>query len=162
MLTLLLVIFLPLLEIAGFIIIGGEIGIGKSLLWVIASTIGGFYLLTTMGSATMAKARQSVDADIYPFEEMFDGFCILIGSLLLIFPGFISDFLALPLLLTPSRKMIFRFLKSQHESVLENFTKNAEGFSYWYSEKTHSPQGSPTIEGEFTVIENKDNDKKLD
>ena len=154
MLSLLIFILLPLLEIAGFVVIGGEIGLGMSLLWVIAAAIGGFYTLITMGAQTMVKAQKSVEADVYPMEEMFDGFCILIGSLLLIFPGFISDFLSLLFLIPMIRKGIFLILKSQNESVLDGFSKNAQGFTCWYSEKTNGGDNKETIEGEFTRVDN--------
>jgi len=157
MIVIFLIVFLPLLEIAGFIIIGGKIGIGWSLLWVILDTMAGFYILATMGSQTLQKAKKSVDADIYPFEEMFDGFCILAGALLLIFPGFISDFLALPLLLPPLRHWIFRFLKASHESILNDLGKTSRGFTYWYYEEK-SPDGTKTIEGDFKRVER---DKEL-
>lgn len=157
MTALFLMIFLPLLEIAGLIVIGGKIGVGLSLLWVIAATIAGFYFLAAMGTQTLQKAKKSVDADIYPFEEMFDGFCILLGALLLIFPGFISDFLALPLLAAPVRRAIFRFLKYQHQSVLNNLSKSTQGFTCWYYEERTG--GAPrTIEGEFRRVE-EDRDK---
>jgi len=159
MLAFFIVIILPLLEIIGFIVIGGEIGLGKSLLWLALSTFAGFYLLATMGASTLKKAQKSIEADIYPFEEMFDGFCIVIGSVLLIFPGFISDFLAIPLMLPPVRRLIFWFLKSRHESVLDGFSQKAEGFSSWYSEKKNPLPDSTIIEGEFTVIDKKNNDE---
>ena len=159
MIAFLLIIFLPLLEIAGFIVIGGEIGVGLSLLWVIAATIAGFYFLATMGAQTLQKAKKSVDADIYPFEEMFDGFCILLVAGLLIFPGFISDFLALPLLIAPLRRGIFKFLKYRHESVLNNLSKSTQGFTCWYYEERQGgpgyaggsaeASGRKTIEGDF-------------
>lgn len=153
-----LFLMLPLLEIAGFIMIGGKIGVGWALLWVIGSTVAGFSFLLSMGTQTLQKAKKSVNADVYPFEEMFDGLCILLGAALLVFPGFISDFLALPLLVAPIRHLIFRVLKSQHTSVLNNLSKNAQGFTYWYYEEKNSPPGTVTIEGEFKKV---DEDIKL-
>lgn len=147
-----LMAFLPLVEIAGFIIIGGKIGLGWSLLWVIGATMAGFYFFATMGAQTLHKAKKSVAADVYPFEEMFDGICILIGALLLIFPGFISDFLALPLLLAPLRRGIFRFLKYRHESIFNNLGKSTQGFAYWYYEEKHSLP-TTVVEGEFKRVD---------
>jgi UPF0716 family protein affecting phage T7 exclusion len=120
-------------------------------------TVIGFALLANMGGQTLRKAKKSIDDDIYPFEEMFDGFCIIIGALLLIFPGFISDFIALPLLITPVRAAIFRFLKYQHSGLYSSLGKNSEGFTKWYYEEK-STSGRKTIEGEFRNI---DDDKKL-
>ena len=39
------ILFLLLIEIAGFVLIGGEIGLGMTFLWLIAGTFLGFYLL---------------------------------------------------------------------------------------------------------------------
>jgi UPF0716 protein FxsA len=163
MFILFLIVFLPLLEIAGFIIVGGKIGIGLSLLWVIGATILGFYLISTQGRGTWQKARSSVKDDIYPFEEMFEGLCILVGALLLIFPGFLSDFFAIPLLVPFLRQGIFKILKEQHSSVFDSLGKNAQGFTYWYSEekKTSSAGSTATIEGEFKHITS-DETKKSD
>lgn len=155
----LLIVVLPLLEIVGFIVIGGKIGVGLSLLWVIGSAIAGFSLMATMGGQTLQKAKKSVDAEVYPFEEMFDGICILIGALLLIFPGFIGDFLALPLLITPVRNWIFRFLKSQHKDILDKFSKNAKGATSWYYYEERKSGASKTIEGDFKHVD--DENEKL-
>ena len=157
MVILFLMMFLPLLEIVGFIVIGGKIGIGLSLLWIIFDVIIGCTLLATMGGQTLRKAKKSVDADVFPFEEMFDGLCIITGALLLIFPGFISDFLAIPLLIPALRHWIFKFLKYQHTTLLNDLEKNAQGFTYWYYEEK-SGGASKTIEGSFKRT---DDDPKL-
>ena len=115
-------------------------------------------LLSTMGGKTLRKAKESVQTDIYPFEEMFDGFCIIIGALLLIFPGFISDFLALPLLVPPVRHWIFVFLKYKHAAVFDDLNKRSRGFTYWYYEERGSDGSIKTIEGDFKST---DEDKRL-
>jgi UPF0716 protein FxsA len=153
----LLVIFLPLLEIAGFIIIGGKIGIGLSLLWVIADVIAGYLLLCNIGAATLRKAQQSARTDVYPFEEMFDGFCIIAGALLLIFPGFISDFFALPLLIPPLRHWLFVWLKYKHQNIFNDLSQQSRGFTYWYYEE-RTGHSTKTIEGEYR---NTDENKKI-
>jgi UPF0716 protein FxsA len=140
---------LPLLEIAGFVTLGAEIGLRYSLLWVVLAAIAGFYFLVTAGGRTLQKAKKSVDANLFPIEELFGGFCLLIGALLLIFPGFVSDFLALPLLVPPLRKLIFLFLKNGHDSVLEKFSRSSRGFTAWYYERG----GNRTIDGDYRHID---------
>lgn len=167
MFILILVIFLPLIEVIGFIVIGGKIGVGLSLLWVMTDVIIGVTLLTTLGASALRKAATSAEAGTLPVEEMFDGFCIIVGALLLIFPGFISDFMALPLLIPPVRHWIFLFLKQRHDNILNELNKTSQGFTYWYSEerspdgsavREHKDGGAKTIEGDFKSI---DEDKKL-
>jgi UPF0716 protein FxsA len=157
MFLILLVILLPLLEIIGFIMIGGEIGIGWSLLWVIMDAIVGLTILNTLGDRTLHKAKKAVEENAFPFEEMFDGFCIIVGALLLIFPGFISDLLALPLLIPPVRHWIFVFLKHKHRDLFNDLGKTSRGFAYWYYEERNGDAGK-TIEGNFR---NTDKDDKL-
>lgn len=143
-----LIIFLPLLEIAGFIAVGGRIGVGLSLLWVVLDVVVGLSLLTGTGGITLRRAQQSTNDDAYPFEEMFDGFCTIIGALLLIFPGFISDALALPLLLPPLRRGLFYFLKNQHSAVFNDLGSRSRGFAHWYyEERAGSGRVVKTIEG---------------
>jgi UPF0716 family protein affecting phage T7 exclusion len=156
MFILLLIIFLPLIEIAGFILIGGKIGAGLSLLWVIADAVIGFTLLTTLGKNALRKFEKAAATGEPPIEEMFDGICIIVGALLLIFPGFISDFLALPLLIPPVRHWIFLFLKHKHGSVLNDLGKTSQGFTYWYYKSDTT--AAKTIEGDFKSI---DEDKRL-
>ena len=154
----LLVIFLPLIEVIGFIVIGGKIGVGLSLLWVMADVIIGVTLLTTLGASALRKAATSAEAGTLPVEEMFDGFCIIVGALLLIFPGFISDFLALPLLIPLTRHWIFLFLKHKHGSILNSLDKTSQSFTYWYYEERGNDGPVKTLEGDFR---NTDEDKKL-
>jgi UPF0716 protein FxsA len=167
MLLFYMVIFLPLIEIAGFIVIGGRIGAGWSLLWLTADAVIGFMLLTTLGAGALRKAGKAADAGTLPLEEMFDGFCIIVGALLLIFPGFISDFMALPLLIPFTRRWIFSFLKRRHSSILNELGKTSQGFTYWYYEERTDGSAVKerkerisvkTIEGNFRY---EDKDKKF-
>ena len=152
-----MIIFLPVIEIIGFIVIGGKIGAVLSVLWVIADAIIGFTLLTTLGAKALRKLEKAVAAGTAPVEEMFDGFCIIIGALLLIFPGFISDFMALPLLIAPVRHWIFLYLKHKHGDILNDLGKTSQGFTYWYYKSDNT--SVKTIEGDFKSI---DQDKKLE
>lgn len=159
MFLLFLIIFLPLIEFVGSGIVAKHIGIGLSLLWVIADVIIGFFILMTSGGKLLHRAKESINDDIYPFEEMYDGFCIIVGAGLLIFPGFVSDILAVPLLVPAIRGWIFRFLKSQHNSLLGELSKSSQGFTSWYyKETTRTPDGTTTIEGTFRTT---DDDKTL-
>ena len=152
----LLFIALPLLEIIGFSTIGVKIGFGYSVLWLIVDVFLGIYCLQHQGRNTITKAHNSINNEIYPLKEVLDGIFIIIGSLLLIFPGFISDIFALILLTPPIRSVIFLILKAQNESVLEEFAKSGESFTHKYYEKDSQNHKSTTIEGDYIVIDDKD------
>ncbi len=152
-----LIIFLPVLEIIGFVVIGGRIGLGWTLLWLMADVAAGFALLRTINTRPLRAARLPDDPDA-ALEDMFDGFCILAGALLLIFPGFVSDFLALPLLIPPVRRLLFLYLK-RHDGALDNIHTRArsftgQNFAYWdFTSGENAPHApSKTIDGEFRNV----------
>ena len=139
-------LFLPLIEIIGFLTIGAHIGFIWSLIWLTGSTMLGFYLLRTGGSVAWRRARTK-DDDLFAIQDAFDSLCVLIAALLLIFPGFISDFIAVPFLLAPVRHWLFGRAKSDPDSFMRR------GYRSWSETK---PRGTPTqttIEGEYRKID---------
>lgn len=130
-------LFLPVLEIAGFIIIGGKIGIGRSFLWLITSTMAGFAMLQARGSASWARARAAREDEIFAMSDLFDSICGLIGATLLIFPGFISDFLAIPFIIAPCRHWLFRRMKDDPDVFIRRYARK------------DSSAKSTVIEGEY-------------
>ncbi|MDE2336501.1 MAG: FxsA family protein [Alphaproteobacteria bacterium] len=154
-----LIIFLPFLEIVGFVVIGGRIGLGWSLLWLLADVIAGLMLLRTMGGRRRRAEQNPADPDAAALEDMFDGVCRVAGALLLIFPGFVSDFLAIPLLVPPLRRLLFLYLK-RHDGVLHNINATSQSFTYWHFTDGNPRETPPpkTIDGEFR---NTGDEKKL-
>lgn len=138
------IIFLPILEIIGFVTIGAELGAGLTLLWLFAAGWFGFHLLQSRGRSAWARAQKAREDDIFAVRDLFDGIAIFIASLLLIFPGFISDFLAVPFLLAPLRNWLFDTLGKNPDGPVRQFTKRAKA-------RTRST----TIEGEYRKIDEK-------
>lgn len=103
-----LILLLPVLEIAGFVVIGGEIGLGATLLWMLAAALGGIALIRQGGLNAVTKLQSAVAAGREPGHSLIDGAAIVIAGLLLVVPGFVSDFLALILLLPWTRDFLLR------------------------------------------------------
>ncbi|MFN7114542.1 MAG: FxsA family protein [Alphaproteobacteria bacterium] len=143
---LLLFILFPLFEIAGFVVIGGEIGLGNTLLWLMASAGLGIWVLR--GQGDVWARVQTVDDDLFVIEGMFDALCMLAAGLLLLFPGFISDFIALPLLVPPLRRLIFRHIQKRPDGFIRRHAR--------FSHTTrHGSTGAETtvIEAEYSEID---------
>ncbi len=137
------ILFLPILEIIGFVTIGAELGAGTTLLWVFGAGWFGFYLLQSRGKSAWARAQKAREDDIFAVRDLFDGIAIYIAGILLIFPGFISDFLAVPFLLSPLRNWLFDTLQKNPDSAVRKFTKRTVD------------KPAATIEGEYTKIDEK-------
>ncbi len=109
-LLLLVLIGVPIIEIALFIEIGGYIGLWPTLATILVTAVVGAALVRKQGLATLAKAQAEVDAGRPPVRELFDGVCILIAGALLLTPGFMTDALGLALLIPGFRTVLGRRL----------------------------------------------------
>lgn len=144
-------LLLPLFEIIGFVVIGGEIGVAATLLWLMCSTVLGLWLLQGRGAETMAhvKQPQETDSPFFAIREVFDTLCLFLAGILFVFPGFISDFIAIPLLIAPMRHFFWRRLRDNPDGFIRRtFT----------SQEPHRSRhgGSPdttVIDGEFTTVD---------
>jgi UPF0716 protein FxsA len=105
----LLVIALPLMEIAAFVLVGQAIGVGATLLLVLAAAVAGALLVKSRGLALLARFRDMARRGEWPGAEPFDDFLLILAGLLLILPGFVSDAVAVALLFGPLRRAIHRW-----------------------------------------------------
>lgn len=123
---LLLMISLPTLEIALFIWAGSYVG-GWSIIGLIVLTglIGGT-LAKHQGIDTLRRAQQHTQNGQFPAEEIIDGICILIGGILLLMPGFITDVVGLILLLPFTRPM----LKNWFKAIIQNMMNRDHAIIY--------------------------------
>ena len=128
----LLAFALPFLEIAGFVWIGGKLGVALTLLWVLAAMVGGLLLLRRTGLQAVGKLRQAVAEGKEPGSTMLDAACFAAAAMLLIIPGFVSDVLALVLLLPATRHWLLRRMAQHFDSRVY--------------------RRSGVIHGEFTVV----------
>lgn len=143
---------LPIIEIIGFITIGGDIGLLWSLLWLLTAGIVGAHLLKK-GSLPARPIARGDDRAV--MQAMFDNLCLLGAGLLLIFPGFISDFLALPLALAPLRHWLFQHLIRDSDVLFRNFAADGSYFTYRARRDGRAEKSETVIEGEFHRLDDK-------
>jgi UPF0716 protein FxsA len=104
---------LPFLEIAGFVIVGRQVGVFYTLALVVASGVLGAMLLRIQGFGVMSRVRKELDAGQDPSRQLAHGAMILLAGVLLLIPGFVTDIIGLLLFLPPVRDLAWRFLKSR-------------------------------------------------
>lgn len=103
----------PLLEIAGFILVGRAIGVLPTLALVILAVVAGAILLRQQGLSVLNRMRTNMDTGTLPGETLFDGMVLAVAALLLIIPGFFGDIVALLLLVPPVRSWLYRSLTAR-------------------------------------------------
>lgn len=114
-LTLVLVfIVAPLIELAVFIQVTQWIGLLNALAFLLLVSLGGVLIVRHQGLGVIRRVRDQVRAGNLPAADLVDGLLIFIAGVLLILPGFVSDFLGLLLLLPPTRTLVRRRLQKRY------------------------------------------------
>lgn len=98
-------LLLPLIELIIFLLAGNIIGITETLIIVIGTGILGGVLLKKQGLKAIRNVQVQLNQGIMPGDAILDSFCVLVGGLLLLFPGFLTDILGVIILFPPTRRI---------------------------------------------------------
>ena len=111
--VLLSIILFPILEIYLFIKIGSQIGAFNTIFLIFITAIIGVYYAKYEGLNTLKSGFAQLSKNEMPTYEMISGAAIALAALLLIIPGFATDFLGFLLIFPITRKLIFGNLSSK-------------------------------------------------
>ena len=136
---LLLLIGIPALEVYLFIKIGSQIGAFSTILLIFVTAFFGVVYARYEGFNTLKAGMSQIVKNELPIYEIISGAALAFAALLLILPGFATDFLGLLIIFRPTRKLIFKNVSAKEKTNNKN-----EDF----------------INGEFEDIEEED-DRKL-
>jgi UPF0716 protein FxsA len=123
----------PLLEGALLYTLGQGHG-GWVAAWLVFAAIAGVVLIKQARFSLVTRLASELSRGQFSLSAMIDSFRTVAAGLLLIFPGIISDVLALALLLLPSREPAYQYAHAR--------TDRAET-------PAQKPTGGGVIEGEF-------------
>tara|TARA_Y100000992_G_scaffold111238_1_gene72481 strand:+ start:168 stop:593 length:426 start_codon:yes stop_codon:yes gene_type:complete len=114
--VLLSIILVPILEIYLFIKIGSQIGAFNTILLIFITAIIGVYYARYEGLNTIRSGFTQILKNQTPAYEIVSGAAIAFAAVLLILPGFATDFLGFLLIFPFTRKLIFGNLKNKFET----------------------------------------------
>ena len=137
---LLTIILVPIIEIYLFIKIGAQIGAFNTVSLIFVTAIIGIFYARYEGLNTLRSGVSQLFKNEVPAYEIISGAAIAFAALLLIIPGFATDFMGFLFIFPLTRKLIFG-------KISKKFEKKT-------SEKNHF------IDGEFEDIEEND-DRKI-
>ncbi len=138
--VLLSIILIPILEIYLFIKIGAQIGAFNTILLIFITAVVGVYYAKYEGLNTIRSGFMQMIRNEVPAYEIISGAAIAFAAILLIIPGFATDFLGFFLIFPFTRKLIFGNLSNRFK---KKETKN-----------------NNFIDGEYEEIEDND-DRKI-
>jgi len=137
---LLLLIVIPIIEIYLFIEIGSQIGAFNTILLIFVTAFFGIIYARYEGFNSLRSGMSQIVKKELPVYEIISGAALAFAALLLILPGFATDFIGLLLIFPLTRKLIFNkvSIKKKSENTKQNF-----------------------INGEYEDIEEEDDNRKI-
>ena len=138
--VILTIILVPILEIYLFIKIGSQIGAFNTISLIFITAIIGVIYARYEGLNTLRSGFSQLIKNEIPAYEMISGAILAFAALLLIVPGFATDFIGFLLIFPLTRKLL-----------LNNFSKKF---------KRETVNKNDFIEGTYEDIDD-DNDRKI-
>ena len=110
-----ILIAIPIIEIYLFIKIGSYIGAFTTISLIFITAFVGVIYARYEGFNTLRSGMTQMIQNKMPIYEIISGAALAFAALLLIIPGFATDFLGLLIIFPPSRKLMFRNLSDKFE-----------------------------------------------
>ena len=124
----LIFIGLPALEIFLMIKIGSKVGALNVIALIFLTAIIGLYYAKLQGIETLKSGMANMYQNKLPAYELLSGASIAVAALLLIIPGFITDFIGFLILIPFTRRIIFRItLKNKDKTNMSNKHNTIDG-----------------------------------
>ncbi|WP_096436073.1 FxsA family protein [Alteribacter populi] len=117
---LLLLIIVPAIEIGVLILSGNLIGVIPTILLIILTGILGAALAKREGLNAIRSAQLQATQGQVPSGVLLDGICILVGGVVLLTPGFITDAFGFFLLVPKTRGIFKGFLQGIFERAIRS------------------------------------------
>jgi len=110
LILLLLFVVVPIVEIYVIVQVGQAIGVGPTIVLLLADAVLGTWLFRREGRRAWEALRQAIGEHRVPTKEVADGALVVVGGALMLAPGFVTDGVGLLCVFPPSRAVLRRFL----------------------------------------------------
>tara|TARA_B100000963_G_scaffold173185_1_gene150651 strand:- start:5032 stop:5442 length:411 start_codon:yes stop_codon:yes gene_type:complete len=112
--AILLIIFIPLIEIYLFIKIGTQIGAFNTISLILITAVIGIFYARYEGLNTIRSGMYELYKNKLPFFQLLSGAALALASLLLILPGFATDIIGFALIFPPTRRLVFKVFSAKY------------------------------------------------
>lgn len=147
-----LMIVVPILEIAVFILVGRYIGLWPTLAGILLTALIGTMIIRHQGTGLIAEAKKSIAAGEAPVGEVLQGLALLIAGALLITPGFITDALGFLCLIPRVRRSLAAMLLAQATQRAEARMPAARTTAGSAAGAGPAPGAGTVIDGEWREV----------
>ncbi len=120
---------IPIAELYVLLKVGALIGAFYTVIIILATATLGAYLAKTQGFTVIKKINSALKEGRAPAKELLDGLFVLAGGILLLTPGFVTDFMGLSMLIPPLRSTYIRITTKIIQTKLNTGNWNTDFFS---------------------------------
>lgn len=113
----------PLVELALLIKLGNVIGLWPTIFIVIGTGVLGAALARSQGTQVISAIRAEVAEGRPPTEGLINGLLVLVGGVVLLTPGLLTDLLGFSLLIPSTRN----WFKKKLQSRLRKYAERSSG-----------------------------------
>ena len=113
---LLIIIGIPIFEIYLFIKVGSQIGAFNTIFLIFITAFFGIVYARYEGFNTLKSGMSQIVKKELPVYEIISGAALAFAALLLILPGFATDFVGLLIIFPPTRKLIFKKVSTKQRT----------------------------------------------
>jgi len=111
--VILFIIGIPAIEIYLMIKVGGVVGALNTIFLIFFTAIAGIYFAKIAGLSALKSGITQLIKNEMPLYEMISGAALAFAALLLIIPGFLTDFFGFLLIIPVTRKLLTKSLFSK-------------------------------------------------
>jgi UPF0716 protein FxsA len=123
----LFIIGIPAIEIYLMIKVGGVIGALNTILLIFFTAITGVYFAKIAGLSTLRSGFSQIVKNEVPVYEIISGAALAFAALLLMLPGFLTDFIGFLLIIPITRKFLISSISSKFNTKKFNNKDIIEG-----------------------------------
>ncbi|WP_163932204.1 FxsA family protein [Paraferrimonas sp. SM1919] len=166
LLLFLLFVIMPILEISVLLQVGEALGGLNTILLIILTALLGANLVRNEGLKTFMKVRSQLQAGTAPAQELVEAVMLAVAGVLLVTPGFITDFIGLVMLTPLTRKPIaWYFLSKINITMSNSFSTHGSFHSHGQFGQNpfeqQSKKDGDVIEGEYSRKDDDNNRPNL-
>ena len=116
--VILFIIGIPAIEIYLMIKVGGVIGAFNTILLIFFTAITGIYFAKLEGLNAIRSGFGQIVKNEVPVYEIISGAALAFAALLLIIPGFLTDFIGFLLIIPYTRKILIKNISSKYKNKI--------------------------------------------
>ena len=139
--AILLIIGIPAIEIYLMIKVGGVIGALNTIFLIFFTAITGIYFAKIAGLNALRSGFTQIVKNEMPIYEIVSGAALAFAALLLILPGFLTDFFGFLLIIPITRKILIKPISKKFNNKKKQESENI-------------------IEGSYEEVDREDNEQK--